>query len=74
MPFVKVEVTQEESEILLLRDEELNRVYQATGGGRLPQLLGIFPLAGTLMRKRMPVFACFVWVIALCLIQGIYIF
>lgn len=33
MPFVKVEVTQEESEILLLRDEELNRVYQATGGG-----------------------------------------
>ena len=35
MPFVKVEVTPEESEALLLRDEELNRVYQATGGARI---------------------------------------
>ena len=33
MPFVKVEVTPEESRALLLRDEELSRVYQATGGG-----------------------------------------
>ena len=32
MPFVKVEVTREESYALLLRDEELNRVYQSTGG------------------------------------------
>ncbi|MBA7845335.1 hypothetical protein HV213_04915 [Klebsiella sp. RHBSTW-00484] len=35
MPFVKVEVTPEESEALLLRDEELNRVYQETGGGHV---------------------------------------
>ena len=35
MPFVKVEVTREESYALLLRDEELNRVYQATGGARI---------------------------------------
>lgn len=33
MPFVKVEVTPEESRALLLRDEELNRIYQLTGGG-----------------------------------------
>ena len=43
MPFVKVEVTQEESEILLLRDEELNRVYQATGGGDVTTADVAFP-------------------------------
>ena len=35
MPFVKVEVTPEESKTMLLRDEELNRVYQSTGGGKI---------------------------------------
>ncbi|WP_447864244.1 hypothetical protein [Kluyvera sichuanensis] len=33
MPFVKIEVTPEESEVLLLKDEELNRLYQEIGGG-----------------------------------------
>ena len=35
MPFFKVEVTPEESWALLLRDEELSRVYQLIGGGRI---------------------------------------
>ena len=44
MPFVKVEVTPEESYALLLQDEELNRVYQATGGGRITGACGHPPL------------------------------
>ncbi|WP_438437916.1 hypothetical protein [Kluyvera sichuanensis] len=43
MPFVKVEVTQEESETLLLRDEELNRVYQSTGGAQITAAAWDFP-------------------------------
>ncbi|MBA7845332.1 hypothetical protein HV213_04895 [Klebsiella sp. RHBSTW-00484] len=35
MLFVKVEVTPEESRALLLQDEELQRVYQEAGGGRI---------------------------------------
>jgi len=35
MPFVKVEVTPEESRALLLQDEELQRVYEEAGGGRI---------------------------------------